>query len=340
MKKNYLKLLKISLVMSVLSFVNLNAQTTLIAGDIAFTGYIGHGTGATAIDDFSFVLLKDITTGTIINFTENGWLSTNVFRAGENTLVWTATSNLATGTEITIIGTTTTTRLPGGAAGTAGTITGTAFALSANGDQVIAYQGTAATPTFISAIHMNVYVLTNVPDPSTTNDAVWDGVANTSNSSALPTGLTTGVNAIWIGVVGDINSEKDNAKFNGAAFDLSTVAKIKALVYNKGNWITSDNEPVGFSLPTAYGYMQPFLSTASFNQDNKATIYPNPFLNNISVESAMTIDTVEIFDVLGQTVYNKAFTTNINTNNLNSGLYFLKLNTTDGQTIVKKIVKN
>jgi hypothetical protein len=227
------------------------AQTTLVAGDIAFSGYKGHGTGPTTTDEFSFVLLKNITTGTVINFTENGWLSTNVFRTGENTLTWTSNSALVAGQEITIVGTTPS--LASGA-GTAGTITGTAFALSANGDQILAYQGTVAAPTFITAIHMNVYDIANVPDPSTTTAAAWDGIANTVNSSALPTGLTTGTTAIWIGTTGNIGSEKDNARFICAG-NLSTVASIKGLIYDQTKWQTSDNEPVGFVLPTGCSYI-------------------------------------------------------------------------------------
>ncbi len=245
------------------------AQTTLVAGDIAFSGYVGHGTGPTTADEFSFVLLKNITSGTVINFTENGWLSTNVFRTGENTITWTSNSALVAGQEITIVGTTPS--LASGI-GTAGIVTGTAFALSANGDQILAYQGTIAAPTFITAIHMNVYdAVGNPPDPSTTTAAAWDGIANTTNSSALPTGLTTGVNAIWIGTQSNINSEKDNARFICAG-DLSTVASIKGLIYDQTKWQTSDNEPVGFALPTGCSYIAAIPAPSFTTQPTSSSI--------------------------------------------------------------------
>lgn len=85
------------------TFINnqVKAQTTLVAGDIAFTGYISsHAT----TDAFSFVLLTNITSGTVINFTDNGWLSTNVFRTGEQTVTWTSSTALTAGTEIMISG--------------------------------------------------------------------------------------------------------------------------------------------------------------------------------------------------------------------------------------------
>ncbi len=235
------------------SWQKATAQTTLVAGDIAITGYLGFGASVTP-DQFSFVLLRNIAANTAIKFTDRGWGTDNVFSAlaGESTVTWTATTALSAGVEVKIEGLTAT--LAG--AGNPGTVSGTALSLSANGDQVLAYQGADASPTFISGIHSNVYTTANL-DPTTTTAAAWDALtaANaTFNSSALPTGLTTGVNAIWIGTQGSISSEKDNARFVCAG-DLSTVASIKALIYNQSNWITSDGDPAGFTLPTACNYI-------------------------------------------------------------------------------------
>jgi large repetitive protein len=241
------------------------AQTTLVAGDIAFTGYQGFGTSAT-VDEFSFVLLRAVTANTVVNFTDNGWLSTNVFRTGETTVSWTAATALPAGTEVKIVGLTPT--LSG--AGNPGTVTGTALSLSANGDQILAYQGSVGSPTFITAIHMNVYSTTN-SDPVTTTAAAWDGTANTANSSALPTGLTNGTNAIWIGTQGDINSEKDNARFICAG-DLSTVASIKGLIFDQTKWTTSDGDPSGLILPTGCSYITAAATPTIGTQPNSTTI--------------------------------------------------------------------
>jgi hypothetical protein len=234
------------------------APTTLNAGDIAFSGYLGHGTGPTTTDQFSFVLLRNIGPGTVINFTNNGWLSTNVFRTGEETVIWTSPATaLPAGTEIHIVGLAAT--KAGG--GSAGTVTGTPLSLSANGDQILAYRGTVGAPTFISAIHKNVYVVPG--DPVTTTAAAWDGTANTLNSSALPTGLTTGVNAIWIGTQGDINSEFDNARFGNCTLPAvaGSVAALRAALNNQANWSRSNNEPVGFTLPTNCNYLSALAPT-------------------------------------------------------------------------------
>ena len=222
--------------------------TTLAAGDIAFSGY----TSQTPGDDFSFVLLKNIGTGTAINFTDNGWLSTNVFRSGEQNITWTSNASYPAGTEILISGTTAT--LASG--GSAGTVTGTALSLTNIGDQILAFQGAVGSPTFISAIHMNVYNAGS-GDPVTTTAAAWDGTANTTSSSALPTGLTTGVNAIWIGTQGVPASEFENARYGNCSGPgtLGPITGLRAALNNQANWIKTNGAPPGFVLPTGCPYL-------------------------------------------------------------------------------------
>ena len=241
------------------------AATTLNAGDIAFSGY----TSTTPNDDFSFVLLRNIGPGTQINFTNNGWLSTNVFGTGEETIAWTAPAGgLTAGTEIKISGLTAS-RQGGGAAGT---VTGTPLTLSVNGDQILAYRGTVASPTFISAIHMNVYTVAN-GDPVTTTAAAWDGTAVSTNASALPTGLTTGVNAIWIGTQGNIASEFDNSRFgNCAALGVSgPLVGLRAALNNQANWISDNNIPPSFTLPTGCNYLSMLCPTITVTNPATAT---------------------------------------------------------------------
>ncbi|MCU0324300.1 MAG: hypothetical protein MUF45_03475 [Spirosomaceae bacterium] len=229
-----------------------SGATTLNAGDIAFTAYSSAATNS----DFSFVLLKNVGAGTTINFTDNGWLPTNVFRTGENTVTWTApTGGLVAGTEITIAGLTAT--KSGG--GSAGTVTGTALTLAQSGDQILAYRGTASSPTFISGIHMNVFV--SPGDAVTTTAAAWDGAggANGGSSSALPTGLTTGVNCIWIGTEGVASSEKINAKFGKCNLPAvaGSITALRAALNNQANWTTDNNNIAPtFTQPTGCNYLQ------------------------------------------------------------------------------------
>jgi hypothetical protein len=248
------------------------AQTTLVKGDIAFTGYIGNGAVA-GNDQFSFVLLRSITANTVINFTDNAWLRTNAttgsWRTGEGTVTWTSNAAYPAGAEIKIeiTGTATATATYAGLGLSAGTATGAVMpSFSTNGDQIIAYQGAVATPTFISAIHMNSYN-NGIPAEPITNTTDWEGVYSTPNSCGLPAltsvsasnFLTNGVDAIWIPA--DPTVEYDNAKFNCTG-TISTVAGIKAVinVYSVANWSVDDDAPPSVNwLPTNCNYLGVFL---------------------------------------------------------------------------------
>ena len=194
--------------------------TALNPGDIAFVGFNLDGN-----DGFAFILLKDIIAGTNIKFTDCGVSNPNtiscVGSGGEGSATWYASSAMNAGDIVT---------LPGSFM--------SASVLSSIGDQLFAYQGTAASPNFITAIHSNV-------DPGVTTDGDWDG-ANTSNSTtALPDQLTNGVNAIRLYVAGTPDTEVDNWQFDCSAvpggFPISgSPAQLAAIINDIQYWINND----------------------------------------------------------------------------------------------------
>lgn len=206
---------------------------TLVAGDIAFTGYISSTT-----DQFSFVLLKAVPFGTSINFTDDAWTG-SAFRGAEETITWTSTTPLSAGTEILITGLTST---RAGAGGSGGSVTGTVGGLNftTSGDQVLAYQGSAGSPTFISGLHMNMYSL-DASECGNTTDATWDPICIAANGSSciLPPGLTSGTNAMWIGTAGINASDRDDARYNCTAGLIGTIAQVRASVNDKTKWLSS-----------------------------------------------------------------------------------------------------
>lgn len=170
-----------------------SGPTTLSAGDIAIIGF-----NFDDPDELAFVLLVDVGAGTQINFTDNGWLNTNAFRTGEGTFTWTAGSNLTAGTII----------VPA--------VSGVAF--SATGDQILAYQGLSASPTFIYALNSE-------------GAAVWQANATDSNTSALPQGLVNGTSAVAL-------NEVDNAVYIGITSGTKT--QLLEAIGNPSNWTGSD----------------------------------------------------------------------------------------------------
>jgi hypothetical protein len=134
--------------------------TVLTAGDIAIVNYKSINP-----DAFSFVFTRDVEVGTSVNFTDKGWLAVGGFRPGEGTVTYTAPTAIAAGTVITLTG----------------------LAFNVDGDQVIAYQGSEASPTILYLV-----------DFADGNNTVA-GDATDASTTALPPGFALGVNAVAVG---------------------------------------------------------------------------------------------------------------------------------------------
>jgi len=74
----------------------------------------------------------------------------------------------------------------------------------------------------------------------------------------------------------------------------------------------------------------------------KTLVFPNPATNEVTVKSTQNINTIQIINFVGQTVYstnvNKDQIT-INTSNLSAGIYFIRVNTEVGSQNIKLIIK-
>jgi hypothetical protein len=134
--------------------------TVLTVGDIAIVQY---NSGTT--DAFTFVFLRDVEAGTVVNFTDNGWQAAGGFRATEGTVTYTAAAAITAGTTVTLTG----------------------LNLDDAGDQIIAYQGDPITPTIL-----------HVVDLADGNNTVA-GDATNDNTTALPPGFTLNLNAAAVG---------------------------------------------------------------------------------------------------------------------------------------------
>ncbi|MGC4015634.1 MAG: autotransporter-associated beta strand repeat-containing protein [Luteolibacter sp.] len=197
-----------------------NAQTTLSAGDIQITGVTSD-----ANDSFTFVLWKDIEAGTVIRFMDQSFTNASSSVIGSETdMSLTFTSGLSAGTVIRVEDGGTTV-VNGGTF--SGTKTGTLSGISASGDQVFIYQGTAiSTGTNFSGRTL-LYGF-NIADTSWISSGTAD-----SNTSYLPTAISGQ----------DLNFDSgnfDNADYSGARAGMTTAA-YRAAVANIDNYTQNDN---------------------------------------------------------------------------------------------------
>ncbi|WP_136482084.1 T9SS sorting signal type C domain-containing protein [Cognatitamlana onchidii] len=200
-------------------------QTILNSGEIAITGFNCDDTGGliNTENEFTFVLLRDIESGTTIRFTDNGWLSSGGFRANEGVITWQANSNLPCGTEVNIsTGVVNffffTFPFYNASAGSIDSSNFANFELSTNGDQILAYQGTSLAPSFLYAINFNG-----------TN---WSANAVNNATSAIPAGLINNTDALHI-------NEIDNAEYDCTA--TSGISNTLLGITNASNWIRNNN---------------------------------------------------------------------------------------------------
>jgi alpha-tubulin suppressor-like RCC1 family protein len=81
------------------------------------------------------------------------------------------------------------------------------------------------------------------------------------------------------------------------------------------------------------------LSSESFDELNKATLYPNPVSNQLNISTSSEIQKLIIYDVTGKQVkYQEGNTNAIDVQDLNSGFYLMEI-TVDGNKQFKKFLK-
>ena len=187
-----------------------NAGDVLNPGDIAIIGFNFDND-----DEFAFVCLKEISAGTEIRFTDQGWKSTGGFLDVDNEglLSWEAPSTgckLGEIVKIRVLDFTSNIKF------------------SINGDQILAYQFINSSPKFIFALNSDGFNWTD---------------ATGENNSAIPTGLD-GSNSIAL-------VEIDNAIYTGNK-SFTTTADALAAIVNINNWSGSDSRMVIPTIPFSF----------------------------------------------------------------------------------------
>ena len=312
---------KILLICSIFFFGNqlLQSQTTLVPGDIAIVGY--NSDEVANEDEFSFVLLRDITAGTSINFTDFGWCSDiNGFQSAnscggstgalsDGALTWTASSSLPCGTQIYVVcGGTTLSASSGTVMGLQAVFNfpGEYMSLAVGGDQIFAFQGTLSSPTLITGLNMN---------------GDWDvsllNCAFTSTQSVLPAALNAS-NSIAI------TPEVDNARYNCIVTNDSPT-NLRTAIFSLSNWNVDNATP--YTLPLACTFGCSTLGSQDFENNLNFILYPNPTTGNFIIKTTSD-EELNVVNQLGQTVMTiKVFASvdnYINLEHLSKGVYILK----------------
>jgi hypothetical protein len=168
-------------------------------------------------DSFAFVALAGLAEGEVLHFTDNGWQNSPTaqwYGSTEGTVSYTVPAGgVPRGTTVRWTGET----------NGPWEVTGS-FALNAGGDQIIAYQGDSAAPTFLYALN--------------DNGNGWQTAPNGASDTDLPPGLVSGVTALAF------TPERDNIRYRttGAVYEASGTELLVAIgAYS--NWEGQDTTP-------------------------------------------------------------------------------------------------
>ena len=72
------------------------------------------------------------------------------------------------------------------------------------------------------------------------------------------------------------------------------------------------------------------------------SIHPNPFKDKISIKINKPIESIEIYDILGKSIYKSSSVSEVEnySSTLKSGVYLLKITTKDRNALTKKLIKS
>jgi hypothetical protein len=233
-------------------------QTVLSPGDIAFVSIEMSGSPD---DYFEFVTLVDLWPCTVVNFTDNMYKTGGTFCTDEFSVGFTVTQKIPAGTIVKY----SCSAIPGAFTMSAGAAipvdngAGSNNGLSSSDDNVSCYQGTINTGSMvvIASMHSNLFTTPNS--------------CGNSNTSALPAGLTLGVNAVQTG------SSNDNRRYN-CAVTTGTKATLGAAINTAANWQNSAPSACTFTVtsvaacsggpanpPTSYNCTGTTVTSSSFS---------------------------------------------------------------------------
>ena len=175
------------------------------------------------------------------------------------------------------------------------------------------YQGTQ----FASAL--------NVTEMETLHLDMWTADATSVNISLISTGPVETAYALPITSNEWVSYEIALTEFDGV--DLSDVIQFK---FDGG-----DGSPTIY-LDNLYFYKTP-TSVSDINSD-QLTVYPNPVRSGEMVRLSNQVKQVDVFDIAGKLIQSIANTSSVETYGMNRGVYFMRIQSQNGEIQINKLV--
>lgn len=180
---------------------------------------------------------------------------------------------------------------------------------------------------------VKILVATNYVDGTDPTTVTWTDVTSTIQN-AKETFYNDGLWAL---------SYVDLSPFINATGSDKLAVAFKAEYKNEGAFSTTTNRNGQWYISDFKMAENSTLSVGENLLDTKISVYPNPTTDfiNIKNDKNLSIKSISIVNVLGQTIYKSGFKSQIPVRNLNKGIYMVKIDVAESaQSITKKIIIN
>ena len=164
-------------------------------------------------------------------------------------------------------------------------------------------------------------------------------VANFESSSIVRYNVTATANPE---IAGTVTGEGSYIENETVTLTATANEGYEFLNWTENGEIVSEESEYSFTITSDRNLVANFIATEGIDELSSAfNLYPNPANDNLYIDAKVKINEVVIYDVYGrsqQSTVNSQQSLSIDVSNFNSGIYFVKIVTDNGE-VVKRFVK-
>lgn len=163
-------------------------------------------------------------------------------------------------------------------------------------------------------------------------DAAYTFTWSDAATGDAPSGYTFYLDTATPPVASSFNAST-NTGFTIYGLNYSTTYYWQIVASNAGG------DAVGSAIWSFTTESDPSLSVEEFKTANLFSVYPNPVKDIVNIKTKLTLDSVEIYNQLGQRVFyvENIFNNSLNISNLSNGIYLMTIKADDKEETIKII---
>lgn len=123
------------------------------------------------------------------------------------------------------------------------------------------------------------------------------------------------------------------------AFPEVQPSELRQLVRESASHFSNPTDQLGYGIPDFETAYHRLLSVGDVNAETAISIYPNPTKGFVNVQSDKEIKSLQLISIEGKVIRKNLNTSKIDLNGLSAGVYFLKVELSNGRIQFEKVVK-